>query len=428
MATDANPQTPANPRDLKQPFFDVDPPHWAARGLAYILLTLFVVVTAFAIFAKLPETVSSPFLLQPVRGTDPVRAPRNGVVAEVHVLEGQSIDKGEPLMLLRSAAAGDRAADLDSDRSELQGAEKRLAHAQAEHDSQMQANLQERRSDEERVAYLTQAISAKQKELQLTREVEKRYASALEQGIASWVEYTSHQLEANRVAIELQQLEAERGEHEASLKKLAHEAEGLEAKHKELKRSLDLDVEKLRIRIAALQDELGSGNRSEITVRAPCSGSVLSLAVRSAGAYVHDGDDLCEMACSGDRLQAELLLPQIGLGKIKPGQDVKLLYDAFPYQRYGIKYATLRWLSPSSVDVKGEPVFRALADLRDEDLLVDGKSRQLMAGMGGTARVVVGRRSLISSIFEPIQQLRENMAEAPRLTTPAVAGKAPASE
>ncbi len=55
MATDANPQTPANPRDLKQPFFDVDPPHWAARGLAYILLTLFVVVTAFAIFAKLPE-------------------------------------------------------------------------------------------------------------------------------------------------------------------------------------------------------------------------------------------------------------------------------------------------------------------------------------------------------------------------------------
>jgi hypothetical protein len=41
--------------------------------------------------------------------------------------------------------------------------------------------------------------------------------------------------------------------------------------------------------------------------------------------------------------------------------------------------------------------------------LVRGEKRPMLVGMRGTAKVVVGRRSLISFAFEPIRQLRENM-------------------
>jgi hypothetical protein len=36
--------------------------------------------------------------------------------------------------------------------------------------------------------------------------------------------------------------------------------------------------------------------------------------------------------------------------------------------------------------------------------------------MGGSARVIVGSRSLISFAFQPLRQLRENLAGAPKPT------------
>ena len=90
---------------------------------------------------------------------------------------------------------------------------------------------------------------------------------------------------------------------------------------------------------------------------------------------------------------------------------VRLLYDAFPYQRYGIRYATVRWVSPATVLVKERPVFRVLAEVEEQAVRIKGESRPLLAGMGGRADVVVGRRSLISYAFEPLRQLREQLAD-----------------
>ena len=57
--------------------------------------------------------------------------------------------------------------------------------------------------------------------------------------------------------------------------------------------------------------------------------------------------------------------------------------------------------------------FRVLADTPERSFRVEGRDRPLRAGMGGRAEVVVGRRSLISYAFEPLRQLRENLAEPP---------------
>jgi multidrug efflux pump subunit AcrA (membrane-fusion protein) len=114
------------------------------------------------------------------------------------------------------------------------------------------------------------------------------------------------------------------------------------------------------------------------------------------------------MACAGEQLQAELAIPESGVGRIQAGQGVKLLYDAFPYQRYGIKYGTLRWISPASLS----PAFRALVDIQDKEIAAGGQPRQLIPGMSGKAEIVIGRRSLISYIFEPINQLKESLSEA----------------
>ena len=90
--------------DSEVPFLDTDPPHWAARGLAYFLIVFFLVACIVAILLHLPETVSSPFTLAPIRGTDAVRTLRSGMVAEIRTSEGQPVEKGATLFVVRKVA------------------------------------------------------------------------------------------------------------------------------------------------------------------------------------------------------------------------------------------------------------------------------------------------------------------------------------
>jgi hypothetical protein len=70
-------------------------------------------------------------------------------------------------------------------------------------------------------------------------------------------------------------------------------------------------------------------------------------------------------------------------------------------------------VSPASVVTDGSAVFRAHVAIADVAIRVDGESRPLKAGMTGRAQVVVGRRPLITYAFEPLRQLRENLASVP---------------
>ncbi len=142
---------------------------------------------------------------------------------------------------------------------------------------------------------------------------------------------------------------------------------------------------------------------------APCAGTVLRLQVRASGAIVGDGESLCELSCAGERLQAELQIPQAGAGRVRPGQGVKLLYDSFPYQQFGVKFGILRWISPTTATAD----FRGIVDIEEASIRVLGHPAPLRAGMGGRAEIVIQRRSLISFAFDPIRQLRENMASPP---------------
>ena len=119
---------------------------------------------------------------------------------------------------------------------------------------------------------------------------------------------------------------------------------------------------------------------------------------------------LSEMACGSDRLQAELVLPQAGVPQVQPGQGVKLRFDAFPYQRYGVRFGTVRWLGPAGLTAGDSGAFRAKVALAEDSIQVRGQMRALLPGMGGSADIVTGRRSLVSYAFEPIRALRENFA------------------
>jgi len=408
--------TPASEKVPASPFLTGDPPHWAARGTSYLLILLFTTIVIASVTVQVPETISAPFVLAPRHGIDPVRALRRGVIRRVDVVEGQTVAEGEKLFLIRSEQTGDQSADLQSLEARIRSANDSLAIAGEKFQNEQLSAAEERRKLQDRIEHLQRLVELKSGELNMAREVAENYAKLRQEGLASATVLKDRQAEVSRTTGQLEQLRAEQRDTRAAVEKLGHDEEARRDEYRERERQLREEIETAKIRIASRSQWVAQNQGTEFVALSPCAGTILRLQVKASGAIVGDGEVLCELACQSERLQAELKIPQIGAGRVRPGQGVKLLYDSFPYQQFGVKFATLRWISPTA----STPDFRAIADIEDSSINLMGQPAPLRAGMGGRAEVVIAKRSLISIAFDPIRQLKENMASPPeRQTQPA---------
>ena len=403
------------------PFLETDPPHWAARGLSTLIITLFVFAGLAAAIVKVPETVAGPFVLVPARGADPLRAAREGTVADVTVSEGQTVTKGATLFVIRSEPVGDRRAEMRGLEVVSGGSEGRLANARAEMESRRRADELEGRRLEAKLVSTERISALKRKQLAVTREMADQSKKGQQVGVVGGWEAARVALEAERLETEVEESAAELEETRAALSKLRQDMATREVQQRELIRALQQEGEMARVRLAAMKRQLPNESGADLVVTAPCSGSMLRMMVSTPGAVVQPGDALGEIACAGERLQVEMTLGQLEVARVREGQGAKLLYDAFPYQQFGVKFGRVRWVGPAtagrtSLGTNGhteQGSFRALIDAGDTVVNVRGEPRPLLVGMRGRARVVIGRRSLISYAFEPIRALRENFSDAP---------------
>jgi membrane fusion protein len=408
------------------PFLETSPPHWVARGLSTIFIALFVVALAAAAIVPVPETVAGPFVLVPERGADPVRSAREGTIADVRVVEGQSVAKGATMFIIRSQSVGDRSAEMRSLDMQMRGAEQRMANAKSEYTSQRRADDLEAKRLETRLASLDRMSALKRKQLETTREMAARFKRGEQQGIVPGLDAEQLVLEANRLETEVEAAVSDQDDTRAGLAKLRQDTTTRSVQYRELVRSLEQEHDVARVRLESMRGQaMGAGG--DLVVTAPCGGAVLRMMVSTPGAVVQAGDALGEVACAGERLQVELSLAQQAVARVREGQGAKLLYDAFPYQRFGVKFGRVRWVGPASAlpvsgaqdsPAAGSRAFRALIDGDDSTIMVGGEPRPLLVGMRGSARVVVGQRSLISFAFEPLRALRENFASVPQATPP----------
>lgn len=393
----------------ESPFLEPIPDPWIMRSLAGILMLLFGASILLASVVHVPETVTSSFVLRPTHGNNPIRSPQSGMVSRVEVVEGQPIANGQSLFVLRSEAIGERSSALRSLEAESEGAREALALARQRSDSARRADEVAIERQRSAIDALDRSLVLHRREATLTKDVLERFERLAEEGLVSRTELIQHEREANEAELALRTAEKERAAAQSKLSEQESENERRELSRQDAERRLLEQIEQNEIRVAPLVESLARRAGSELTIAATCSGTIVRLEVQSPGSFVQPGEILGEVACEDEPLQAHLVLPNTDLALLEPGQSVKLLFDAFPYQRHGVRYARLRWISPTSVDVDGERIFRALADVEDEAIMVNGKPRSLKAGMGGVSKIVVGRRRVIGYAFEPLRRLRESM-------------------
>lgn len=371
-----------------------DPPPWFVRSIAWLLIALFGVALLVSFIVRLPETVTCSFLLVPAGGADPIQSPRLAVVNQVSVSLGQSVKAGDPLYVLRSDEIRGWGTEQQTLGEDLRTHQEGLEKAETAYKSALEIKTAE-------ISQAESEVNFREKHVSSSRELLNRLEKLTKSGGISLVEVLQHRLDAA-------ESEKDLSVAQRTLEQVKLERQQMEAEHARSRAENVAEIEKLKVRLNALHGDLENSTLNLLTIRAPYAGVVISQAQQNAGSVVQNGQELCQLAASDAKPRAQLTLSETGLPKLAPGQRVRLFFDAFPYQRYGVVNAKLDWVSPSAVSSAQGQHFAGLASL-DETELTKKKHLALRVGMAGEARIVVGSRTLIEYAFEPIRQLRENM-------------------
>ena len=378
------------------------------RVLAGFFVAVVLVGLLFAALGSYArrETVSG--WIVPEGGLIRVTSRQGAVVQAVRVREGTDVAAGAPLADLRLAtdtAAGDSGQALQH---EL-GAEAAAAGAQAQASRAklvvQRAELSARRAVLVRqLAELRGRMGAVQSRQQLAETQVSRGAALQDKGFLS--AQAVDQLRST--ALSAAQDASQAREAALDIQRQISDIDG------EI-RAAPADIAVVAAQAAQSQAGLAqrmtvARGQDTIVATAPVAGRVAAIPV-AVGQSVNAGATVMVLTPKGSRLTAELYVPSKAVGFIRPGQPVRLMYRAFPYQVFGagrgvVSSVSETVLAPNEVAIPGlvvtEPVFRVRVILDSAAVQAYGRATRLQPGMLLTADVVIDRRSLLQWLLDPL--------------------------
>lgn len=150
--------------------------------------------------------------------------------------------------------------------------------------------------------------------------------------------------------------------------------------------------------------------QSTYVVTSPINGRVAAL-LPQPGQTLAAGGLVAIIVPQDSQLIAELYVPSRAAGFIREGQDVRLMYQAFPHQQFGAGTGRIvdmggAILNPGDISSPGiplaEPVFRTRVELTNDYVEAYGERIPLQPGMVLTADIVIDRRTLWEWLLDPL--------------------------
>jgi multidrug resistance efflux pump len=375
-----------------------EPPPWVIRTAAWVLVGAFLFALVIAIVMRLPETVDCRFVLIPATGADPIQSPRQAIVSQVVVNEGQPVKAGEELFVLRSDEIGGWDTQFRTLNEDLRTKQESLSRSETAYAAQLGIKNEE-------IEQAKSEVKFRENHAQTSRELVVRMEKLAKQGGESEVDLI-------KLKLDLAGSEKDLSVAQRTLQQVTLDRQRMETEHARQRGEEQGEVEKLKMRTAALKKDLENAQQNLLTVRSPYDGVVISMDQRTVGSFVQQGQVLCQLAPKGSKPRARMTLNEAGLPKLAVAQRIRYFFEAFPYQRYGAVTGKLDWISPSTVTTTDGSHFVALGSLdRYEISARAGQVLPLRVGMRGQAHIIVGGRTLIEYAFEPIRQLRESMKQ-----------------
>jgi membrane fusion protein len=382
------------------------------RALGWFFVAVAAAIASYLFWGEYARKETVHGLLVPDRGLVQVFARNAGTITELNVKENEIVAEGQALLTVLVEQSTQNGGFADTATLEVIARRKReietqirLAAENAEFDEK---NLRAQINGlEDEIKFLEQQHEIQTKLTDLSEDELKAGESLRRSGVLTEVDYR-HRTETflgngQRAADLARQLASRRTDLAQARIKLEQLPVSTDDRLATLRASLlDLDQSASEI----------EGRRAYVA-RAPIAGRVTALQA-TLGASVNSRLPLIAIVPAEGKLQAEIYIPSRAIGFVKPGQEVRLLYEAFPYQRFGaypgqvvtVSKAILAPTEIPAVITAKEPVYRAVVALESQTMEVEGQTIPLQAGGQLTANIILDRRTLIEWILSPLAEVK----------------------
>ena len=371
---------------------------WGLYSVALVLL----VFVLWAAWAQLEEVTTGSGKVIPTSREQVIQSLESGILAEILVSEGDSVELGQALLRIDDVRQGASVKEGQSKVDALLASASRLRAESQGSALTFPMDLQRRAPDlirNERETYearrrsLETSLAAQQQALRLAND-ELRITEPMAAG----------GLVSDLDVLRLKRTIAE-------VKGRLSELSG--------KFRADAAVELSRVESDLAGQRAGLTSREDsfrrTVLRAPKRGVVKNIRINTVGGVIQPGQDLLEIIPMDDSLLIETRIRPSDIAFLRPGMEAIVKVTAYDSAVYGWLPAKLIQISPDTLrdEVRrDETYYRALVRTDAAALKTpDGKSLPIIPGMLAQVDIKTGQKSVLSYIFKPVLRAREALRE-----------------
>jgi HlyD family secretion protein len=422
------------------------------HALIYTMITLVLCGLAWSFIGRADVIVTEQGSLAPASEVRRFYAPIDGELANLYVAEGQPVTKGDVLARLNARGAVEAAGNAMQAQLKLENAErewrqfpeKKALLEQRAATLRQAMDLEERQHQKRTVLGTSRLVDEEKAQMAEARtnveetkrardaaqleaeKFERVYAAASGAGVsqlqveakrnARQAAENAYRLAQSRAAELVARQSQELVQAEVQLEGSGEQLKKLRLDYEAATNELATAEEKLRLQLETARVEADAASRirfenidkdNYLQIIAPVSGVVTDLTSTQAGDKVQANSPLGGIAPGGSRAVVKVEIAESDRAFLREGLPVKLKFNAFPYQRYGVINGTLEYVSPAtkpSSQTK-QPVYEARVSL-DRDYYKVAETRYpLRYGMIATVEIVVRERRLIDLALDPFRQV-----------------------
>ena len=412
---------------------------WLVAGFLVILL-IFGGGGAWALFARIAGAIIAAGQISPESGVRTVQHPEGGIVKEIRVRDGAAVERGQVLILLDDKTLRTQ---RDVARNRLDNVLLDMARLEAESSGASELRfpeeLMKRAAKEQRIREAMRIQKAlfvsRRRALEGEKRVVEQQIAAQEKAIAGLrarlesindqselieeeIRTVSHLLkkgQATRPRLMALQREAvrlvgRRGEVLEQIAKTGKEIARLSQKLTQLERNFLAQVleslVKRKEEAANLSGELSilEQKLARVQIRAPVSGRVFNLAIRTIGGVIAPGKPILQIVPENEPLIIEAQIQPFDVDEVYPGQPARVRFSAFDARNTPELEGRVRMVSPAPVIGKeGEPpLYKVRIMVRPEQLAKLDEKYRLIPGMPVEVFITTGMRRPMDIFLAPI--------------------------
>ena len=406
-----------------------------ARQLLRLAAAALLIMLIWAAFASIDEVTRGEARVVPTSQLQIVQSVDGGVVTELLVKEGQTVEAGQMLLKIDptrfvSSMLESRSAQLAMQAKvlRLQALTRGTAFSPPAELTREVPDVvaQETRLYESRRAEINAQISIAQNQLG-QRQQELNEVRARREQAERGLELMTKELNATRPMIasgavsevEVFRLEREvarlRGDREQATAQIARvQSAILEATRKieevqlTSRNQMSGELSETMSKLAslsqgglALQDKVKHAD-----IKSPMRGIVKRLLVNTVGAVVQPGKEVVEVVPLDEALILEVQITPKDIGFLRPGQEATVKFTAYDFSIYGGLSADVIQIGADSVlDEKGNAFYHIRVRTRKASL---GTGLPIIPGMVAQVDILTGKKTILSYLLKPVLRAKAN--------------------